>query len=55
MRSWLSRIGKVEPEGCPVRSGRSFREVQITGLPEGSTFPIPINDPVIDNFSCLLT
>ena len=34
------RIGKVEPEGWPVRSGPSCREVQIRGLPEGSTFPI---------------
>ena len=28
--------GKVEPEGRLVRSGPSFCEVQITGLPEGS-------------------
>ena len=48
-------IGKVEPEGWPVRSGPSFSEVQITGLPEGSTFPILANDPVIDYFSCLST
>ena len=26
----------------------SFSEVQITGLPEGSTFPILTNDPVSD-------
>ena len=51
----MVRIGKVEPEGWPVRSGPSFSEVQITGLPEGSTFPILTNDPVIDYFSCLST
>ena len=51
----MVRIGKVEPEGWPVRSGPSFSEVQITGLPEGSTFPILANDPVIDYFSCLST
>ena len=38
-----------------LRSGPSFSEVQITGLPEGSTFPILTNDPVIDYFSCLST
>ena len=46
----MVRIGKVEPEGWPVRSGPSFSEVQIIGLPEGSTFPILTNDPVIDFF-----
>ena len=46
----MVRIGKVEPEGWPVRSGPSFSEVQKTGLPEGSTFPILTNDPVIDYF-----
>ena len=46
----MVRIGKVEPEGWPVRSGPSFSEVKITGLPEGSTFPIFTNDPVIDLF-----
>ena len=51
----MVRIGKVEPEGWPARSGPSFSEVQITGLPEGSTFPILTNDPVIDYFSCLST
>ena len=40
---------------CYRRSGQSFSEVQITGLPEGSTFPILTNDPVIDYFSCLST
>ena len=49
----MVRIGKVEPEGWPVRSGPSFSEVQITGLHEGSTFPILINDTVIDYFSWL--
>ena len=48
-------IGKVEPEGWPFRSGSSFSKVQITGLPEGSTFPILTNDPLIDYFSCLST
>ena len=47
-RGVMVRIGKVEPEGWPVRSGPSFSEVQITGLPKGSTFPILTNDPVID-------
>ena len=51
----MVRIGKVEPEGWPGRSGPSFSEVQITCLPEGSTFPILTNDPVIDYFSCLST
>ena len=51
----IVRIGKVEPEGWPVRSGPSFSEVQITGLPEGSTFPILTNDPVMDYYSCLST
>ena len=46
----MVRIGKVEPEGWPARSGPSFSDVQITGLPEGSTFPILTNDPVIDYF-----
>ena len=49
----MVRIWKVEPEGRPVRSG--LCEVQIIGLPEGSTFPIFSNDPVIDYFSCLST
>ena len=49
----MVRIEKVEPEGIPVKSGLSFREVQITGLPEGSTFFIVTNDPEIDYFSCL--
>ena len=48
----MVRIGKVEPEGWPVRSGPSFSEVQITNLPEESTFPILANDSVIDYFSC---
>ena len=51
----MVRIGKAETEGWPVRSGPSFSDVQITGLPEGSTFPILTNDPVIDYFSCLST
>ena len=51
----MVRIGKVEPEEWPVRSGPSFSKVQITGLPEGSAFPILTNDPVIDYFSCLST
>ena len=51
----MVKIGKVEPEGRPVRSGPSFSEVRITGLPKGSIFPILTNDPVIDNFSCLST
>ena len=46
----MVRIEKVEPEGWPVRSGPSFCEGQITGLYEGSTFLILINDPVIDYF-----
>ena len=49
----MVRIWKVEPKGRPFRSGPSFREVQITGLHEGSTFPILTNDPVIDYFSFL--
>ena len=40
----MVRIGKAEPEGKPVTSGPGLSEVQITGLPEGSTFPIIIND-----------
>ena len=51
----MVRIGKVKPKGWSVRSGPSFSEVQITGLPEGSTFPMLTNDPVIDYFSCLST
>ena len=51
----MVRIGKVEPSRRPVRYALSFRKVQITGLPKGSTFPILTNDPVIDYFSCLST
>ena len=51
----MMRIEKVEPEGRPVRSWPSFSEVQIPGFPEGSTFPILTNDPMIDYFSCLIT
>ena len=51
----MVRIEKVEPEGRRVRSGQSLSKVQITGLPEGSTFPNLTNDPVIDYFSCLST
>ena len=51
----MARIGKVEPEGRLLRSVLSFSEVQIAGLPEGSSFPILTNDPVIDYFSCLST
>ena len=39
------RVGKVEPEGRPARSGLSFSKVQKTSLPEGLTFPILNNDP----------
>ena len=49
----MVRIGKVQAEGRPDRSGPSFSEVQITGLTQGSSFPIITNDPVIDDFSCL--
>ena len=50
----MVRIGKVESQGRPARSGPSFRKVQITGLPEGSTLLITTNNPVIDDFACLL-
>ena len=33
-----------------LRSGPSFSKGQMTGFPEGSTFPILTNDPVIDFF-----
>ena len=42
------RIRGVEPEGRPVMSGPNFSEVQITGIPDGATFPILTNDSVID-------
>ena len=42
---------KFKPGGWHVlRFGPSFSEVQITGLTEGSTFPILTNDLVIDYF-----
>ena len=46
----MLKIEKAVPEVKPVRSGPSFSELQITGLPDGSIFPIPTNDPVIDYF-----
>ena len=51
----MARIGKVEPEGIPVRSRPSFSEAKIAGLLENSTIRILTNDLVIGYFSCLLT
>ena len=46
-RTVMVRVGKVEPEGRPVRSGQSLCEFQLTGLSEGSIFPILTNDTII--------
>ena len=46
----IARKEKGEQEGWCFKTRPGFREVQITGLPVGSTFPILTIDPIIDLF-----